>query len=40
MTLLFKMQKTVVTFSLTLMPKVRGYFSYSCGGEVIQTYLN
>ena len=42
MTLLIKMQKTLVTLSLTLMLKGGrggggGTSSYSCGGELIQT---
>ena len=39
MTLVIKMQKTLVTFGLALMLKV-GVFSYSCGDKLIKTYLN
>ena len=35
MTLLITMQRPLVTFSFKLMFKVRGYFSYSCGSELL-----
>ena len=41
MTLLIKIYRALATFSLTLMLKVReGIFLYSCGGELIQIWIN
>ena len=39
MTLLIKIYRALATFSLTLMLR-EGIFLYSCGGELIQIWIN